>query len=104
MNELPTIQAAYDSLHAKGLDVLSVSLDASPKDVVKFMKDHKMPWKQAFVSGEFDNAETKRLEVYFLPREVLIGKDGTILAADEDLRGKDLMPAVKNALGMTGTP
>ncbi|MCG6954461.1 MAG: redoxin domain-containing protein [Gemmatimonadetes bacterium] len=102
--ELPNLQAAYDSLHARGLEILSVSLDESPKDVVDFRADHKMPWAQAFVSGGFDNAEMKRLEILFLPREVLVGKDGTILAADDEMRGKSLMPALKKALGVTDGP
>jgi thiol-disulfide isomerase/thioredoxin len=101
--EVPNLQAAYDSLHAKGLQIVSVSLDGSPKDVVDFRVDHRMPWLQAFVPGEFDNAEMKRLEILFLPREVLVGRDGTILAADNDLRGKGLMPAVRKALGVRST-
>jgi thiol-disulfide isomerase/thioredoxin len=99
--ELPNLQAAYDSLHARGLEIVAVSLDESPKDVVDFRADHKMPWPQAFVPGGFDNAEMKRLEILFLPREVLVGKDGTILAADEELRGNGLMPTLKKALGVT---
>jgi thiol-disulfide isomerase/thioredoxin len=102
--ELPNLQAAYDSLHARGLEIVSVSLDESPKDVVDFRADHKMPWPQAFVPGGFDNAEMKRLEILFLPREVLVGKDGTILAADEELRGNGLMPTLKKALGVTDGP
>ncbi len=102
--ELPNLDAAYDSLHSRGLQILSVSLDQSPKDVVKFRADHRMPWPQGFVSGGFENAEMKRLQILFLPREVLIGKNGTILAADDQLRGKDLMPTLKKAFGISGAP
>ena len=103
VGEVPNLQAAYDTLHARGLQILSVSLDDSPRDVVEFRADHRMPWLQAFVSGEFDNAEIKRLEIIFLPREVLVGRDGTILAADSGLRGKGLMPALRKALGVKST-
>jgi len=99
IGDMPYLHAAYDSLHAKGLEILSVSLDRDPGDVTRFVAGQwKMPWLHAFARGGFSNAATRQFEVLFVPRMALVGPDGTILAVDGDLRGEKLLPTLRRFL------
>jgi hypothetical protein len=57
-----------------------------------------MPWFNARLSG-FDNATAKALEVVSIPKPILIGPDGRILATSEELRGKALMETLARVFG-----
>jgi len=102
IGDMPYLHAAFDSLHAKGLEILSVSLDQAPGDVTKFLRgEWKMPWQHAFARGGFTNASMRQFEVVFLPRLALVGRDGNIIAVDEDLRREKLIPTLRQALQTT---
>jgi thiol-disulfide isomerase/thioredoxin len=97
VGEMKYLQAAHDSLASQGLEMLSISLDRSRDDVHRFRSgEWKMPWLQAYASGEFDNQELKRLEIVFIPRAIVVGRDGRILAVD--VRGDSLLPTLRRAL------
>ena len=99
IGDMPYLHAAYDSLHAKGLEILSISLDRDPGDVTRFVAGQwKMPWLHAFARGGFTNPATRQFEVIFVPRMALVGPDGTILAVDGDLRGEKLLPTLHRFL------
>jgi thiol-disulfide isomerase/thioredoxin len=99
VGEMKYLQAAHDSLANQGLVMLSVSLDTSRAAVRAFRDgEWKMPWLQAFASRGFDNDQLKRLEIMMIPRIFLIGRDGKVLAADNDLRGEHLLPTLRHAL------
>jgi thiol-disulfide isomerase/thioredoxin len=78
------------------LQVLSVSFDEAPEDVVKFRKkEWPMPWTHAFA----DTAKRKQLHKEFsfsgIPNMLLIDKDGTIIATSGELRGAAMHETVK---------
>jgi len=50
----------------------------------------EMPWMHAFISGIFDADLAKKFEVAGIPKPVLVGPDGKVVAMQEDLRGEDL--------------
>jgi len=104
--QMPFLQRAYDSLTARGLVILSVSLDQSPADVRRFRAGQwKMPWLNANVPGGSDIAQMQQLEINILPRVMLIGKDGRILAVDDErLRGDALLPTLRRALEQQTSP
>jgi len=102
IGDMPYLHAAFDSLHAKGLEILSVSLDQDPGDVTKFLRGQwKMPWQHAFARGGFTNASMRQFEVVFLPRLALVGRDGNIIAVDEDLRRDKILPTLRQAFQTT---
>lgn len=95
--ELPNIARAHARHHAEGFDVLSVSMDTHAGLVARFRaRRHPMPWQHAF-STLLDD-----LPVVFgirqVPRAILLGRDGTILSMDDDLRGDALEESVRAAL------
>ena len=105
VGEMPYLQAAYDSLAPRGLVMLSVSMDTARSEVRKFREGQwKMPWLQAFAAGSWENDQLKRLEIMMIPRAFLIGRDGKVLAADNDLRGDRLLPTLRKALEAAATP
>jgi thiol-disulfide isomerase/thioredoxin len=99
IDDMPYLHEAYDSLHTKGLEILSVSLDGDRADVTKVRaRRWSMPWLHAFARGGFHDPQMRRLEITFLPRRALVNRNGTILAVDEDLRGEKLMETLRQAL------
>jgi thiol-disulfide isomerase/thioredoxin len=103
--DMKYLHAAHDSLAALGVQLLSVSLDASPQDVARFRAgEWKMPWPQAFAAGAFENPDIKRLEILGIPTMVVVGSDGTIRAVDLGMKGEELLPGVRRALEGHTTP
>jgi len=102
IGDMPYLHAAFDTLHAKGLEILSVSLDQDPGDVTKFLTgEWKMPWQHAFARGGFTNPSMRQFEIVFIPRMALVGRDGNIIAVDDDLRGEKILPTLRQALQTT---
>ena len=58
-----------------------------------------MPWKNAFIPGIFDADLAKKFEVAGIPKPVLVGPDGKIIAMQEDLRGEELEKTLTKYLG-----
>jgi thiol-disulfide isomerase/thioredoxin len=103
--EMKYLQAAHDSLGPVGLEMLSVSIDNSAADVRRFRAgEWKMPWLNAFAPGGWENPEVKKMEILGIPRAALVGKDGRILAVDDQLRGDSLIPTIRRALQTATIP
>ena len=105
VGEMQYLHAAHDSLAASGLQMLSISLDNARDSVRAFRaRTWKMPWLHAFALGSFDSEQLKKLEIMMIPRAFLIGRDGKILAEDNELRGDQLLPTLRRALAAPPTP
>ena len=105
IGEMADLHQAHDSLAADSVEFLSVSLDARVEDVRTFRAgEWRMPWRHAIALGGFSNPQMRQLEIMFVPRAILVGRDGTILAVDGDLRGQSLLPTVRRALRATPSP
>ncbi|MFT3828562.1 MAG: TlpA disulfide reductase family protein [Opitutaceae bacterium] len=83
--EIPNVLAAYEKYHAKGFEVVAVSLDRDEAELKKFIEEKKMAWPQIF-EGASEIAE--KFGVESIPTTYLVGADGKIVA--RDLRGDDL--------------
>ena len=96
IEELPNIARVWSRHRGEGFEVLSVSLDLHAGLVARFRRTHPMPWRHGFASI------LDVLPVVFgvtrVPRAILLGRDGTILAMDDDLRGSALEETVRAAL------
>ncbi|HWE35256.1 MAG TPA: TlpA disulfide reductase family protein [Isosphaeraceae bacterium] len=89
--ELPTIKAAYDTYHARGFDVVSVSLDEKVGPVHDFVRSRKVPWHQIHdATGGGSPADA--FGVNNIPASFLIDPQGKVIRLD--LRG----PALEQAL------
>ncbi|SPE61873.1 Peroxiredoxin (fragment) [Verrucomicrobia bacterium] len=99
--ELPKVVAAYNQYHAKGFDVLSVSLDRpqqGPK-LLDFVKENNMTWSQIYDGGYWKAAIAVQYGVHAIPCPVLVdGDTGTIIATDAGALGHKLTEALDTAL------
>jgi peroxiredoxin len=89
--ELPHLQAAYASYHAKGLEIVSVSLDESPRAVSDFVRARKVPWRQIHNSTSGGDL-VEAFGVNNIPASFLIDPQGKIVRLE--LRGKALDKAL----------
>lgn len=95
--EIPHVKKAYEKFHARGFEVIGISLDESRDALKKFIAREKMPWPQIVnmdVEGGKDPATLYRVEA--IPHTVLVGRDGSIAAMN--LRGEQLLKEVEQAL------
>ncbi|MEY4916597.1 MAG: hypothetical protein RL616_510, partial [Verrucomicrobiota bacterium] len=102
--------AAYKKFHAKGFDVIGVTLDVKSADLAKFLKKKdQFVWPEFFdeevgkLADKYDSQELPyqnklalKYGVEKIPTNFLIGADGVIIG--KDLRGKALLAAVAKAL------
>ncbi len=96
VGEMPNVIAAYKKYHAKGFDVVGISLDQSRPALTTFIAQNKMPWRQVFDGKAWNSAVPREYGVQAIPFGLLIGHDGTIAAVD--VRGPALTAAIKQAL------
>lgn len=101
VREMPAIHKAYDRFKGrKGFDIISLSMDAAESQIAPFRaKKWKMPWKNAFIPGVFEAELAKKFEVAGIPKPVLVGPDGKVIAMQEDLRGETLEKTLAKYLG-----
>jgi thiol-disulfide isomerase/thioredoxin len=100
VGEMEYLHKAFARFKGKNLVILSVSLDGSPQDVVKFRNGKwQMPWLQAFGGHAWDSKMVKDFEVVGIPRPVLVDTTGMIVAMEDELRGQDLEKTLEKYLG-----
>lgn len=99
LREMPALREAYNAFKARGLESLSVSVEETPEAVKRFRRIRwPMPWHQARVDDWMSSPVLAALQIHAVPRIVLVGPDGTILAADEELRGASLRVTLDRVL------
>lgn len=87
--EMPNVVAAYSKYHAKGFEVVGVSLDNNKESWLKAIKQLKMPWPQMSDLKGWQSAGAAAYNVKAIPTNALVDQKGNIIA--KDLRGEDLM-------------
>jgi peroxiredoxin len=97
MHELPNVQAIYKDYHARGFEIVGVSLDENAQVLKRTLAEQGIPWPQLCDGGGWEGALAKRCAVRAIPAAFLIGADGVLIATD--LRGGELGAAVAKALG-----
>ena len=86
--ENPSVVAAYNKYHSKGFTVLGVSFDRKKEDWLKAIEEDGLVWTQVSDLKYWNNAVGKMYGIHSIPSNVLIDKDGVIIA--KNLRGEDL--------------
>jgi len=86
--ENPNVVKAYNAFNKKGFDVLGVSFDKDKAKWIKAIKDDKLSWNHVSDLQYWGNAAGKLYGIMSIPSNVLLDKDGKIIA--RNLRGKDL--------------
>lgn len=94
--ENPSVVKTYREFNQKGFDVLGVSLDRTREDWIKAIADDNLTWTHVSDLQYFNNTAAKLYFVTSIPSNVLLDKNGVILA--KNLRGEALYNKVKELL------
>ncbi len=78
--ENPVVVAAYQKFKDKGFEILSVSLDDKKQNWLKAIKDDKLSWLHVSDLNGWNNEVAKMFSIRSIPDNILIDKDGVILA------------------------
>lgn len=78
MEELSAVQAAFEKLHARGLEVVGISLDDDEKALRTVLKKRKVQWPQFFDGKSWENPFARRFGVETLPTLWLVDKQGHV--------------------------
>jgi peroxiredoxin len=88
--ELPNVVAAYKKFHARGFEIIGISLDRADarQKLVDFTKSHEMPWVQFYDGKYWDNKLSRQYGINSIPATFLLDGEGRVVA--KDLRGPAL--------------
>jgi len=86
--ENPTLVANYAKYKDKGFEIFGVSFDKTHEEWIQAIKDDGITWTQVIDENDEDSSPGKIYAVRSIPHNVLIDKDGIIIA--KNLRGEDL--------------
>ncbi|HEY3271669.1 MAG TPA: TlpA disulfide reductase family protein, partial [Geothrix sp.] len=100
--ELPGLHAAWAKFKVKPFQILSLSFDRRVEHIAPFRQQAAtpMPWKHAFIEGGFQNPVAIAYGVKGIPKPLLIGPDGKIVASGAQLRGEQLEKTLARFLGI----
>jgi len=87
--EMPTVVKAYTDYHAKGLEVIGVSLDNNRDAWIKAIELLNMPWPQMSDLQGWNCAGAQLYNIRSIPANVLVDQQGNVVA--KNLRGEDLL-------------
>lgn len=92
VREMPNLHRANRDYQGRGLEILSLSLDRKAEHVTRYrsLPETPMPWKHAFLEGGWKDPVTEAYGVRSIPKPVLVGPDGRIVASGAALRGENL--------------
>jgi hypothetical protein len=88
---MPNVLAAYEKYHAKGFEVVGVSLDTDRDALEGFLKEKEIPWTILFEQPEGEGWQHPLATQYGItgiPTVILIGRDGKVITMD--VRGEKL--------------
>jgi len=75
---LPEVQAAYGRFHAKGLEIIGISLDDDKAKVEHFVASRNMPWPEYFDGQGGQSKFVKSFGVEAIPALWLVDKKGVV--------------------------
>ena len=93
--EVPAIKKVYDEFHARGFEIVGISLDDDKDTLIHFAKEHEMTWPQYFDGKHWNNDISSRFGINAVPTQWLVDKHGIL--RDTNARG-DLEQAVERLL------
>jgi peroxiredoxin len=78
--EMPYFKSLYQKYHSQGFEIVGVSQDAQRSDLTAYVHQHQIPWRQIHDSA---GAIALNYKLEGLPKTVLIGRTGKIVAIDQ---------------------
>lgn len=81
--ELDAVRNLHKKFSGKNFAVLSVSICFNKENLLKFQKDHPMPWFNTHIDMNNDKVGfMKDFEVSSIPKDILVDENGKILAVN----------------------
>ncbi len=78
MKEVPNVVAAYAKYHAKGFEIVGISLDQDKDKMFKVMAQKGMTWPQYFDGKGWSNEVATSFQIRSIPSMWLVNKNGII--------------------------
>ena len=94
--ENPNVVAIYKEFHAKGLNIISVSLDKFADKWKQAIEEDELSWTQVSNLKEMKDPIALQYEVTQIPTTFLLDASGKVVAVD--LRGDDLKAKINELL------
>jgi peroxiredoxin len=82
VREEPEVKQVYDQLHAKGFEIVGISLDKDKSQLTQFVAQHKMEWPQFFDGLYWQNKYARQFGIESIPAMWLIDKKGLLRVVD----------------------
>lgn len=98
---VPEVVEAYGKFKDRGFEIVGISLDEKKDALLKFTKEHKMPWPQFFDGKGWDNQIAKQFKIQSVPTMWLLDREGKL--ADVSPRGR-LDTAIESLLAKPAKP
>lgn len=100
--EMPNILAQYEKYHAKGFEVVGISLDEDRAALQAFVAEQKLPWPILFepAGGEgWQHPMATKYGISGIPQLILLGRDGNVITlnARGEALAKQLAELFKDA-------
>ena len=93
--EIPNIKKDYEKYDGKGVEFLSVSVDAKKDEWEKALKEENMPWAQVY-TGDAGKEIMELYQFSGIPFIVLVDADGNLAA--KNLRGENIAAEIEKQL------
>ncbi len=94
--ENPNVVAIYNEFHAKGLNIISISLDKDANKWKEAIAKDKLTWNQVSNLKDFQDPIAITYGVNAIPSTYILDAKGTIIA--KDLRGAELKAKISSLL------
>jgi thiol-disulfide isomerase/thioredoxin len=103
--EMRNLHEVFARYHDAGFTIVSVAVRSTVPTVQSFrQKRWPMPWSNVVLDDATQDDVLERFEIKSFPAPILVGADGVILEAGDDLRGEALGRAVAAALRARPAP
>lgn len=98
--EMDQLHEVHERFQEQGFTILSVSFDRRPRHVHEFREEKwPMPWLHSYVDRDLAMELHDTFEIPGIPRPILVGPEGKILAEGVSLRGDNLLPMIEAVMG-----
>lgn len=77
--DLAQLKELYAKYGSSGFDLIGVSLDSRQEDLLDYLKQNRLPWKQIFEPGGLDSRLANELGVLTLPTMLLVDAKGKVV-------------------------
>jgi len=82
VGEIPQLKAVYEEFHAKGFEILGVSLDDKESTLRRFIGDKSLPWPQYFDGKGWGNRFALQYGIFGIPTKWLLDRRGNLRNTD----------------------